>query len=274
MVSDGSDAPARLRRPLVALLLLLSCAGPGASQPPSQRAAAPPSAGAPGSDATDTSHVEWTALQHLVAARLGRLRPCYQRELALDPALESKMAIEIFVTLAGKVVDMTLMDAYQADEPQRPTTRLNDAMARCLGAEVMTWVFPATTVAGKVQLVKPPAFIASFSAQPIDKSQEMHVYRDTKEKVRHLIRARDPAYKTCYDAYLDRGGAGGDLRVRVEIRIRNDGTVEAASVLDPLALEAPFRDCMVGVLRTLAFGKLDGDGIMIVEYPFVFAPGP
>jgi hypothetical protein len=263
-----------MRRPLVALLVLASCAGPGASQPPSQLATAPLAAGAPRSDAADPSNVEWTALQRLVAARLGRLRPCYQRELALDPALESKMAIEIFVTPAGKVADMTLMDAYQADEPQRPTTILSDAMARCLGVEVMTWVFPATTLEGKVQLVKPPAFIASFSAHPIDKSQEMHVYRDTKEKVRQLIRAGDPAYRTCYEAYLDRGGAGGPFRVKAQIRIRNDGTVEAASVLDPPVLEAPFRDCMVGMLRKLAFGKLEGDGIMIVEYPFVFEPGP
>jgi hypothetical protein len=275
VVGDESGAPMRMRGGLPALLLIVACAGTSSSRPTTPLAAAPSITATP-STAVDPANVEWTALQHLVAAGLGRLRPCYQRELARDPAFESKMAIQLFVTPAGQVADMTLMDAYQSDEPVRKETMLNDGMAHCLGTEVMTWVFPGTTWEGQVQLAKPPIFVASFYTKPIEKTHDERVFRDEKEKVRHVIRAREHEYeyKACYEAYLARGGAGGLLRVKAQLRIRNDGSVETADVLEPPALEIPFRDCIVGVLRALAFGKLPGEEIMIVEYPFVFQPQP
>jgi hypothetical protein len=257
------------------IVLLFGCAGTDASR---KRPEVPtPSATAEaGSAGTDAAAVEWTALNHFVAAGIDRMRPCYRRELASDQALERKMAIAIYVTPTGKVADMTLMDAYETGEPERKSTLLNDTIARCLGQEVMGWMFPPTTWEGQVQLVHPPIFIAYFSAKPTDKQLRSEAHEKRKEAVRQVIRARNPEYKACYDAYLERGGpTDRDIRVRTSIRIRNEGSVEAVTVLDldPPAVEMRFRDCILDVVRTLQFGKLEGEGIMIVEYPFVFTPG-
>jgi hypothetical protein len=258
----------RPARPVLVALLLLGCAGAGASRTP-PGTPAPPAAAEAAPTGTDPSAIEQTALNRLVVAGVERMRPCYRRELASDPDLERKMAIRLYVTPAGKVADMRLMDAYEEREPERKSA-LTDAIARCLGKEVMTWAFPATTWEGEVEVFHPPVFLANFSAEPIEPEKG----DPAKQRIRRVISSRNAEYRDCYDAYLDRGGpADRKTLVKTSIRVRNEGVVEDVTVLEPTVLEPRFRDCLVGAVRGLRFGKLPGDGYLVVEYPFVFTPG-
>ena len=137
----------------------------------------------------------------------------------------------------------------------------------------MTWTFPPTTWVGQVDLFQPPLFVASFSTKPIDPTKSDQGFADQKEKVRQVIRGGNLAYRACYESYLDRGGPTNQpTRIKARIRIQNDGAVAHASVFDATTVEPKLADCLVGALQKLAFGKLRGDGIMIVEYPLLFEP--
>lgn len=260
-------------RAILGPLLALSCAAPALQR---SSVSVTPGSAVPVSVpvAADPRAVEEAALRRLAVAGLERLRPCYGRELGLDPALESKMAIQLFVTTDGKVADMHLLDAETEDPKLPPTaTLLSDAMARCLGVEVMTWTFPPTTWIGQVVLFQPPLFVASFSTKPIDPTKTDQGFADQKEKIRQVIRGGNLAYKACYESYLDRGGPTNQpTRIKARIRIQNDGAVAHASVFDATTVEPRLADCLIGALQKLAFGKLRGDGIMIVEYPLLFEP--
>jgi len=184
------------------------------------------------------------------------------------------MAIQLFVTADGKVADMHLADAEMQDPPAPPTpTLLNDEIARCLGVEVMTWTFPPTAWVGRIDLFQPPLFLASFSTKPNDPTKSDQGFTDQKEKLRQVIRGGRLEYKACYESYLDRGGPTNQpTRINARIRIQNDGAVAHASVFDATTVEPQLADCLVGALGKLAFGKLRGEGIVIVDYPLVFEP--
>ena len=244
-------------------------------QASSSASSEPVSAATNASGTPDPAEVERGALQRLVDGGMERLRPCYRRELGQDPDLEQKMAIVLYVTPSGKVADGALRDAYDDGEPLRKATLLNDKIGQCLDTEIMSWNFPATSWEGEVQLTKPPVFIVRFGAKPIalDSAEADRASLENKEKVRQVIHARYGEFGVCYEAFRSRGGASDrKIKVKVQLVVGREGLVTKATVLEPAVLEPQFGDCLLGVLRSLSFGRLQSPGGTVVEYPLVFVP--
>jgi uncharacterized protein YfaS (alpha-2-macroglobulin family) len=113
---------------------------------------------------------------------------------------------------------------------------------------------------------KPDGPIAGVGGQPIilgalDKSL---IDRDIKRNLN--------AIRYCYEVELRRNPSlAGNLVVR--FTIAPDGSVSDARIKSSTIGSAPVEACVVERFRKLTFTEPKGGGVVIVSYPFLFAPG-
>ena len=101
---------------------------------------------------------------------------------------------------------------------------------------------------------------------------EAHDVRGTlpKDVIRRVVQSALPRYKQCYEKELQRTPelAGKSI---VTFTIAPDGSVAAVKAEGDLASEAVHR-CVEATTKALSFPKPDGGGVVVVKYPFTFAP--
>lgn len=87
-----------------------------------------------------------------------------------------------------------------------------------------------------------------------------------------VVRERLSEFRYCYQRQLQRHP---DLAGSVVTKfvIAGDGTVSSASVKSSTIGDAAVEQCIVDRVRRLKFPEPNGNGIVIVAYPFTFAPG-
>jgi TonB family protein len=218
---------------------------------------------APNPPGANPEAFEQAALRGNAEAVLARLRPCYQRERTLDPDIEQHMSFLLYVMPSGVVEDVTLMDAGVAGEAPRPS-QLNQAIAECAGAEIMRWRFPATTWHGEVWVNQPPIFGARFMPKP-EKTE--------KQAIREVLQKHNSEAAGCYDDYLDRNPAAGDVTIRVQFTILTTGNVSDASIVQPAPPDDRFYTCLLNVVRAARFSASPNRLPRTVSYPFRFTVG-
>lgn len=91
-----------------------------------------------------------------------------------------------------------------------------------------------------------------------------------KEIIRRVIRDRRPQVRTCYEAALRRN-AHASGTVSVAFRVEN-GRVTSARVERDAINDAEMQDCLLDVIRTLAFPTVPHGGLVTIHYPFTFQP--
>jgi TonB family protein len=246
----------------LALLAVLGCASSG-SPGPLNTAPPPPSA------AADPEPVATAALARLLEADRERLRACYRAELARDPQLEDKMGIVVYVTPAGKVADMHLVQAGPPGDNSPPSPFLSDAMAQCFGVPVMQWVFPPLEGwHGTVQVPWRPPFLVQWTPPPpADQTAQQ------KERVRAGIRPHNGELQACYEAYLERAPRKRwHVTLRTKFVITAVGSVEDLNIIERTAGDRGLEDCVLAVVRRMTFPGEPGRDKVFVSYPFTFVP--
>ena len=93
-----------------------------------------------------------------------------------------------------------------------------------------------------------------------------------KEVVRAEIRSHVPEAQSCYQPELDKNQKLSG-RVMVQFTIAASGEVIASVLQQTTMNNKAVENCVVGVVRCWKFPPPEGGGIVIVSYPFVFAPG-
>jgi hypothetical protein len=227
-------------------------------------------AGANG-DAGGPEAIEQAAIAKLARADRDRLRACFQRERALDPAIEDHMVTMVYVKPDGKVQDMHLLAAEIRGEAPRPDPPLSQKMAECLGAVVMKWTFPPTTWEGRVQLAEPlgvGGVLAVFSSKPPPTADDAKKDRDA---IQAVVREHNAEMKECYDAYLDRKrSTRKPIRVLVKMTVEKSGEVSEATASEPARLDKKFKGCVLGVARKMKFAAPRSGDRTFITYPFRF----
>jgi hypothetical protein len=91
-----------------------------------------------------------------------------------------------------------------------------------------------------------------------------------REVIARVIKANIPRFRFCYEKELN---ADPDLagKITVSFTIAPTGAVAAASIAEATMNSERVESCVVGVMRSLAFPRPSGGGIVVVTYPFVFA---
>jgi len=92
-----------------------------------------------------------------------------------------------------------------------------------------------------------------------------------KEVVQRVVRKQMNQIRHCYEQQLQRFP---DLegRLDIEFTIDAEGTVTSAQVEDSSVENDAMEQCVVGVIKRFLFPSPEGNGIVIVHYPFVFKP--
>jgi hypothetical protein len=230
----------------------------------------PPVAPAP----RDPEAVEKVAVEAAIARSLPELRPCYRRELALDPKFERHVGIQVFVGSDGRPDDLSLMDAIdpkaeRSSEAPVHSLQDNQEMARCLWREIATWRLPATAWHGEVGVETPPLFAVEFNPTAGERPAAVELQKKAVPKI--VLSSKD-RLKACYDALLDRRDPDvprlkvNALFVVVDRRLR-EVRLEGGEAGD-----APFKECLLDVLRKLDFSAVPGPETFDAHFPFIFEP--
>jgi hypothetical protein len=93
----------------------------------------------------------------------------------------------------------------------------------------------------------------------------------SKSVIRRTIALQRNRVRGCYERALI---VQPDLAGRVEIQfvISQSGAVFGAHVSNTTVNDLGFEQCVVGALRELTFPTVEGGGVVIVTYPFLFRP--
>jgi TonB family protein len=98
----------------------------------------------------------------------------------------------------------------------------------------------------------------------------------SKAKIRQIIGASMPDVRACYVQYLARVAPRGEPeeegKIDVTFTVEATGTVGGASVTKSTLRDAEIQDCVLAVMRSLEFPLVEGGGVVVVRYPFVFNP--
>ena len=87
-----------------------------------------------------------------------------------------------------------------------------------------------------------------------------------------VVKEQLPKIRYCYQkALMKKPWLTGEMKVKFTIAA--GGEVSAAEVKSSTLNDAEVERCVVDRFRTMMFPKPQGGGIVIVSYPFVFAPG-
>jgi hypothetical protein len=175
--------------------------------------------------------------------------------------------------------------------PEEVTVRLS-SIDDCNAVECVTRVFAATplpgTRQGTIRFTRDLALDPRSLPEParrVNWDQEEKTTRCVQEpkqpptpagrlppeQIQSVVRARNAAFRKCYDAGLARDPG---LRGRVTTRflIDPDGRVSKAHVAGNELTDCEVTTCMIEELKQCVFPKPEG-GVVTVVYPLVFEPG-
>jgi biopolymer transport protein ExbD len=92
-----------------------------------------------------------------------------------------------------------------------------------------------------------------------------------REIIAGVLRAQIGAVKACYEAGLARSPKLGG-RIMTTFTIGAAGTVTASKIGSSTLRDHQVEACIVDVVNKLKFPKPEGGGVVVVSYPFTFAP--
>jgi hypothetical protein len=235
-----------------ACLGLLACAS---SPPPA------PSPPASTPTASYSKNLERSALERNVETSLPHLRACYPREGAPDLDVERHMALVLYVMPSGTVEDVGVVNAREAADPDRPS-RLTNAIASCVRAEVMRWQFPATSWHGDLYVNQPPLFFVNFSPKPA----AVHPTPD-QQAVGAVMRRHLLDFKNCFRDYTRRTPFATSQDVSVRFVILPSGTISEAAIAEPAQVDPELAGCLLGAMRTMQFDPTEKDRPKTITFP-------
>lgn len=92
-----------------------------------------------------------------------------------------------------------------------------------------------------------------------------------RELIDGVIKAEMGDVRRCYETLLDRAPTA-EGTVTMKFVIAADGSVASAAIKSSPFSETVFHDCLTSTFRSFRFPEPEGDGIVIVSYPFIFSP--
>jgi hypothetical protein len=209
--------------------------------------------------ALDKSHID-----AVIKAQMAKIRYCYQRELTKDPELAGKLVVKFVIAKDGTVSSATT----------KASTLGNESVERCVNERFMRFAFDAPKGGGIVIVSYPFIFspdtgrgvytaAATFEGPPPGKPAGSLAMAE----IDAVISGARTSLLDCRDA--EDPGLWGE--VVVQLVIAADGTVSTALTTSSTMKSADVEACVAGVLSRLRFPEPDGDGVVVVSYPLIFA---
>ncbi len=208
-------------------------------------------------------------IRDVIKANIGEIRRCYEAQLARSPKLAGRVSVKFVVSATGAVSSSTVAASTTGD-PE---------LDACVASRVGGFVFPAPQGGGVVVVTYPFIFKQSAGEQhpaaPPDAGGDdsLTVVMGTldKELIRQVIQKHIGEIRHCYEGQLKRSPklAG---KVTVKFVVSATGAVASSTVAASTTGDLELDACVARRVHTWVFPQPEGGGIVVVSYPFVFAP--
>ena len=192
-------------------------------------------------------------LRRVIRGHIGEVKECYERELAGNPELGGRIAIQFTIAATGQVVASVLQHS----------TLGNPRTENCVVQAVRRWEFPKP-VGGGIVIVTYP-----FNFTPSGNGADTPAGRLAPEHASEVIRSRMGEMKACYERHLQQSRTGG--RIDTAFTIGTSGTVTDVHFPNDSVRIPEVTACISQVIRRLQFTPPTG-GPVDIHYPILFAP--
>jgi TonB family protein len=203
---------------------------------------------------------QFEAIDAVVAANKEKLVPCFMQEADR--------------TTAGITFGFTIgKDGHLADLDPWSEQFRSEPLHECLLSELNKWPFEAyegERLTVVLRFSMRGGEHVDILGEPWREMKSMGTAED-KEPIRQVIKQNSWGIRYCYERQLTRYPKLSG-RMRVKFTITANGTVSSSTIVDATTNNPELETCVADRVRTWTFPKPKDGGVMVVTYPFVFAP--
>lgn len=208
-----------------------------------------------GDDGSKKGTLTKSEISTTIKAAMPKVKYCYEKELAKNPALAGALKVKFAVLPSGLV------------ETAMATTAFEENVDSCVLNIINELEFPKPKGDGRVIVVYPFNFKATKAAEKEPVVGPVVMGSMSKELIRGVISKALTRIKYCYQKELVKNPTLEGV-AKVKFIIAKSGAVTSATMSK--SFEEKVDPCVLKVISGLKFPEPSGGGIVIVTYPFDF----